>query len=104
MSNSLDSDQNRWSVSPDLGPNCLQRFCCRLLTFFKINFFKRFFQEHYQNVNSLDSDQDKWSVGLSVLIWVQTVFKGYQQTTKVGISKERVKIILKLFIELHRSR
>ena len=26
MSNSLDPDQNRISVGPDLGPNCLQRF------------------------------------------------------------------------------
>ena len=25
MSNSLDPDQNRHYVSPDLGPNCLQR-------------------------------------------------------------------------------
>ena len=28
---------------------------------------------------------------LSVLIWVQTVCNGYQQTTKVATSKERVK-------------
>ena len=28
---------------------------------------------------------------LSVLIWVQTLCKGYQQTTKVAASKERVK-------------
>ena len=28
---------------------------------------------------------------LSVLIWVQTVYIGYQQTTKVVASKERVK-------------
>ena len=27
---------------------------------------------------------------LMVLIWVQIVFKSYQQTTKVGASKERV--------------
>ena len=25
MSNGLDSDQDRRSVGPDLGPNCLQR-------------------------------------------------------------------------------
>ena len=28
---------------------------------------------------------------MSVLIWIQTVCKGYQQTTKVADSKERVK-------------
>ena len=27
---------------------------------------------------------------MSVLIWVQTVCKGYQQTTKVAVVKERV--------------
>ena len=30
---------------------------------------------------------------LSVLIWVQTVCTGYQQTTKVVASKERVHIL-----------
>ena len=33
-------------------------FLCRLLTFFKINFFKKFFQEHHQYVKQLDIDQD----------------------------------------------
>ena len=47
-------------------------FFCRLLTFFKINFFKKFFQEHYKSVKQFET---------SVLIWVQTVCKGYQQTT-----------------------
>ena len=67
MSNSLDSDQDKHSVCPDLGPNCLQRssadnkshaitvrlnylnagnFSCFLFSagFFLINFFKKFFQ------------------------------------------------------------
>ena len=30
-------------------------FCCRLLTFFKINFFEKFFQEHYQSVKQFGS-------------------------------------------------
>ena len=30
-------------------------FCCRLLTFFKINFFNKFFQEHYQSVKQFGS-------------------------------------------------
>ena len=55
--------------------------------------------------NSLDPDQDQHSVGpdlgpnclqrlfaddnvLSVLIWVQTVCKGYQQMKKVAVSTE----------------
>ena len=29
--------------------------CCRLLTFFKIIFFKKFFHEHYQNVKQFGS-------------------------------------------------
>ena len=37
--------------------------------------------------NGLDTDQEDI---LLVLIWVKTVFKGYQQMTKVAVSKERV--------------
>ena len=62
-------------------------FSCRLPTSFKINFFKKFFQEHYQC-------QTVWirvrNDILSVLIWVQTVCKDYQQTIKVAASKESV--------------
>ena len=42
--------------------------------------------------NGLDSDQDWRSLGtdaLSILIWVLTICKDYQQTTKVAASKER---------------
>ena len=61
---------------------------CGLLTFFlQIYLFKKFFQEHYQC-------QTVWiqvrTYVSSVLIWVQTVCKGYQRTTKVADSKERV--------------
>ena len=59
---------------------------CPLLTFFKINVFKTVFQEHYQR-------QTVWieirTDILSVLILVQTVCKGYQQTTKATTSKEQ---------------
>ena len=34
---------------------------CRLLIFFKITFFEKFFQEYHQHVNSLDPDQQKLS-------------------------------------------
>ena len=37
--------------------------------------------------NSLDPDQVRTDI-LSALIWVQTVRKGYQQTTKVAASKD----------------
>ena len=40
-------------------------FCCRLLTFYKINFFKKFFQEHYQNVKQFVSRLDGHSFCLS---------------------------------------
>ena len=33
-------------------------FCCRLLTFFKINFFKKKFRKTIRVSNSLDPDQD----------------------------------------------
>ena len=40
-------------------------FCmlfCPLLIFFKINFFEKFFWEHYQSFKSLDPDQARHSV------------------------------------------
>ena len=40
----------------------LGNFSCRLLTVFKINFFKKIFQYDYQS-NSLDPDQDRHLVG-----------------------------------------
>ena len=46
---------------------------CRLLIFFKINFFENFFQEYHTSVKQIGSI-------LSGLIWVQSVCKGYQQT------------------------
>ena len=36
---------------------------CRLLIFFKINVFKKFFREHYRVSNRLDPDQTWYSVG-----------------------------------------
>ena len=61
-------------------------FCCRLL-FFKINFVKILSR-------TLSECQMFWiqmrTDVLSVLIWVQTVFKGYKQTTNVATSKESV--------------
>ena len=60
--------------------------------FFKINFFKEFFQEHTQVSDNLDPDQDI----LLVLIWVQTICKGYQQPTKVTAIKKRVYLNLNL--------
>ena len=61
-------------------------FYCRLLTFFfKINFFKKFFQEHFHECEMV------W-----VLIKVQTVHKGYQQMTIVATNKKRVNPQLKM--------
>ena len=37
-------------------------FCCHLLTFFKIIFFKIFFQERYQWFEQFGSNQDRHSV------------------------------------------
>ena len=54
-------------------------FFGRLLTVFQMIFF----QEHYQCQTVWI--QIKTDV-LSVLIWVQTICKGYQQTTKVAVS------------------
>ena len=53
--------------------------------FFKTNFFKKLFQEHYKSVKQFGSRSTDI---LSVMIWVQTVCKGYQQTTKFAASKK----------------
>ena len=54
-------------------------FCCRLLTFFKINFFKKFFQKYYQC-------QTVW-------IQIRTNLLPHLQTTKVAVSKEIIDIL-----------
>ena len=55
--------------------------------FFRINFFKKDFQEHYQS--QFIWIQIRTDI-MSVLIWVKTVCKGYQKTNKVPASKGRV--------------
>ena len=72
--------------------------------FFFLTFSKKSFQEYHQCVdtisvsNSLNPDQARpiqiRPYVLSGLIWVQTVCKGYQQTTKVATSGERINIWL----------
>ena len=54
-------------------------FFCRLLIFFKINFFKKFFQEYNQRFQTvwIQIKPDD----LLGLNWIQTVCKDYQQTT-----------------------
>ena len=56
-------------------------FCC-LLILFKINFFKNLFQEYHQSIKQFGSRFGKNI--LSGLIWVQTVCKGYKQTSPIG--------------------
>ena len=61
-------------------------FWCRLLTF-KIDFLKK-------SISGVPSKSQTGTIQirtdiLSVLIWVQIVCKGYQQTTKIAASKDR---------------
>ena len=59
-------------------------FCCHLLTSSKTFSNKSFGNtECYTVWTQIRTDV------LSVLIWVQTVYKGFQQTTKFAASKER---------------
>ena len=55
--------------------------------FSKLTFSKKFFQVHYHCQKVWI--QTRTNI-FSVPIWVQTVCKGYQQTTKVATSKERI--------------
>ena len=80
-----------------LVPNCLQRLLpaadTRLIQeyFIKIIYPKYSFRNTvcYQSVKQFGSRAGQTIV--SVLTWVQTVCKGYQQGAKVTVSKERVK-------------
>ena len=63
-------------------------FCCHLLTFFKVNFSKNSFWNTISVSNILIQI---WTDYLLVLIWVQTVCIGYQQTTTFTARMQRVK-------------
>ena len=58
-------------------------FCCCLLSCFQNELFIKFFQEHYQSVKEFGTRSGPTekirTYFLSVLIWFQTVCKGYQQ-------------------------
>ena len=56
------------------------RFVVCWFFFFKIIFFKNFFQEYDQMSDSLDPDQAWQSAGPAIMIWAQTECNGYQQT------------------------
>ena len=51
--------------------------------FFKINFFKKFIQEHHLSVEQIESRSGPND--LSGLIWVQSVCKVYEQTALVDL-------------------
>ena len=63
---------------------------CKL--FSKLTFSKNLFRGHYQSVKQFK----KWikikTNILFILNWVQTVCKGYPQTSKITTSKERVNL------------
>ena len=63
-------------------------FCCRLL-FSKSTFSKNIFQEHYSECQTVWI-QIRTEV-LLVMIWVQTVCKGYEQMIKVIANNEELK-------------
>ena len=63
-------------------------FSC-LLTFFKINFFKKNLSGTLSECQTVLT-QIRTDI-ISVLIWIQTVFKGYQHITTVATSMEKVK-------------
>ena len=60
-----------------------------LLLFFKINLFKKILAETLSECQAV-LVHIRTDI-LLVLVWVQTVCKGYQQTTKVTTGKERGK-------------
>ena len=65
-------------------------FCCCQLTFFNINFFKKFFQEPIKVSNSLDPDQ-VWPS--DILDLDPNSLQRLSAVTKFVASKERVKCL-----------
>ena len=109
VSNGLDPDQDRHTVSPDLGPNCLQKlsvtskkringriiklFACLVIfpdSLSSADIFQNYFF-HKILSGTLSECQmvwiQIWTNILSVLIWVQTVWKGYQQMTSHSLQE-----------------
>ena len=56
-------------------------FCCRLLTFFKINFFQKFFHEHYQSVIQFSSRSGP------TLCWCRSGLKLFARVTESADDK-----------------
>ena len=76
-------------------------FCCRLLTPFKINIFKKF-QEKNQGVKLYGSRSGPNI--LLILIWLQTVHECYQQMTKVWWSADDKSLMISCFQKRDISR
>ena len=72
--------------------------CCRLLIFLKINFFKKFVQEHFQSVKRLDSDQARHYVGPDLgpncLYRLSDKFRHWQRKSQHSISDSSQRIII----------
>ena len=64
MSNSLDPDQARLFVGPDVGPNCFKGYVFLPSTYFlKLTFFKNYFENTIRVSNSLNLDQARHFAG-----------------------------------------
>ena len=76
------------------------QFFCRLQIFFKVTFFKIFFQEYHQC-------QPVWTQIvpdiLLDLIWVQTVYKDYEETTLSGKQMEFTQKLKSLVLTIRTS-
>ena len=85
-----------------LGNFACFKFCCGLLIFFKIIFFKNCFGNIPSECQTIWI-QIRPNI-LSVLIWVQTVCKGYQQTTQVGKGLVARKLKVLIFSQTKTSQ
>ena len=90
MSNSLDPEQDRLSFGPDLEANCFRlsvgpdldtNYLQRLSADDKLPLAFFFSKINVHTVTVSDNT--------SVLLWIQNVCKGYQQTTKFAASMVR---------------
>ena len=73
--------------------------CCRLLIFFKIDFFKKKYRDTIE-VSVWIQIRPNIMLGL---IWAQIVCKGYQRSTELAASRKRVPEILGSHLALQET-
>ena len=77
-----------WSYSLTLLAGYFSCFCCHLLTFFKINFFKKLLKKHYQSASLSEPTLLAWAWGHGTKIWCWHMNLGFYCTSQCKQKRE----------------